>query len=31
MNVIELHTTKTEEVEEMEYTPENLIMALLNP
>ena len=31
MNVIELHPTETEELDEMEYTPMNYIMALLNP
>ncbi|GHN50839.1 hypothetical protein [Lactobacillus delbrueckii] len=31
MNVIQLHPIETEEVEEMEYTPMNYIMALLNP
>lgn len=32
MNVIQLHPTETEEeMEEMEYTPMNYIMALLNP
>lgn len=31
MNVIQLHPTETGEVDDMEYTPENLIMALLNP
>ncbi len=30
-NVIDLYPKKTEEVEEMEYTPMNYIMALLNP
>lgn len=29
MNIVQLHPTETEEL--MEYTPENLIMALLNP
>ncbi|MFB6006006.1 hypothetical protein [Lactobacillus delbrueckii] len=32
MNVIQLHPTETEEeLDEMEYTPMNYIMALLNP
>lgn len=31
MNVIELHPTENEEFDEMEYTPMNYIMALLNP
>ena len=31
MNLIELHPTQTIEGEEMEYTPMNYIMALLNP
>lgn len=30
-NVIELHPTETIEGEEIEYTPMNYIMALLNP
>lgn len=31
MNVIQLHPTETEELDEIEYTPMNYIMALLNP
>lgn len=30
-NVIDLYPKKNEEVEEMEYTPMNYIMAFLNP
>lgn len=30
-NVIDLHPTKTIEGEELEYTFENMVMALLNP
>jgi hypothetical protein len=30
-NIVQLHPTETEEMEEMEYTPMNYIIALLNP
>lgn len=30
-NIVQLHPTETGEVDEMEYTPMNYIMALLNP
>lgn len=30
-NIVQLHPTETEELDEMEYTPMNYIMALLNP
>lgn len=30
-NVIDLHPTETTECQEIEYTPMNYIMALLNP
>lgn len=30
-NIVQLHPTETEELEEIEYTPMNYIMALLNP